>query len=127
MYKSGSTRSVVLPQLCLQCTRPTQARLHKAKVYAIIRILRDPGYRLSKAATAGEVGVPTQNVRNPVGPDQLSMLQKVFDQACVEHNITKSSPEGEALPVILVHSMQMGFSEQAKLEALAQILGEGRE
>ena len=78
------------------------------------------------AATAGEVRVPTKTVRNPVGPDQLSMLQKVFDQACVEHNISKSSPDGEALALILVHSMQKGLSEQEKLESLAHILAESR-
>jgi len=70
--------------------------------------------------------VPTQIVRNPVGPDQLNLLQQVFDQACTEHNINKSSPDGEALALILVHSMQKGLSEKEKLESLAHILAESR-
>lgn len=70
--------------------------------------------------------MPTQLVRNPVNPDQLNMLQQVFDQACVEHNISKSSPDGEALALILVHSMQKGLSEKEKLESLAHILAETR-
>jgi hypothetical protein len=71
--------------------------------------------------------VPTQVIRNPVGPDQLSMLQEVFDQACVEHNIHKASPDGEALALILVNSIQKGLGEKEKLESLAHILAETRE
>ena len=70
--------------------------------------------------------MPTQIVRNPVGPDQLNLLQQVFDQACTEHNINKSSPDGEALALILVHSMQKGLSEKEKLESLSHILAESR-
>lgn len=70
--------------------------------------------------------MPTNMVRNPVGPDQLNLLQEVFDQACVEHNINKASPDGEALALILVHSMQKGLSEKEKLESLAHILAESR-
>lgn len=66
----------------------------------------------------------TQIVRNPVGPDQLAMLQEVFDQACRQHNIAKLSPDGEALALILVNSMQKGLGEKEKLETLAHILVE---
>jgi hypothetical protein len=88
--------------------------------------LGDWVHKAYKAKQHGEVGVPTQLVRNPVNPDQLNMLQQVFDQACVEHNISKSSPDGEALALILVHSMQKGLSEKEKLESLAHILAETR-
>jgi len=73
------------------------------------------------------VVLPTHIVRNPVGPDQLSLLQEVFDQACVEHNISKSSPDGEALALILVNSMQKGVGEKERLESLAHILADSRE
>lgn len=66
----------------------------------------------------------TQIVRNPVGPDQLAMLQEVFDRTCDQHNIARRSPDAEALALILVNSMQKGLSEKEKLESLAHILVE---
>lgn len=66
--------------------------------------------------------MPTQMVRNPVNPDQLHLLQQVFDQACVDNKIDKASPDAEALALILVNSLQKGSNEKDKLEALAKSL-----
>jgi hypothetical protein len=66
--------------------------------------------------------MPTQLVRNPVNPEQLTLLQQVFDQTCAENHIDKRSPDAEALALILVNSLQKGSSEKEKLEALAQTL-----
>lgn len=70
--------------------------------------------------------MPTQTVRNPVNPEQLSLLQQVFDQACEEHRIDKASPDAEALALILVNSLQKGSDDKEKLAALAEALAKSR-
>jgi len=70
--------------------------------------------------------MPTQMVRNPVNPEQLSLLQQVFDQACAEHRIDKDSPDAEALALILVNSLQKGSNDKEKLAALAEALARSR-
>ncbi|MGF9693858.1 MULTISPECIES: hypothetical protein [unclassified Rhizobium] len=70
--------------------------------------------------------VPTQVVRRPVNPDQLSLLQQVFDAACAEHQINKASADGEALALILVNSLQKGMSEKEALASLAEALAHSR-
>lgn len=65
-------------------------------------------------------------VRRPVHPDQLSLLQQVFDAACAQHQISKASPDGEALALILVNSLQKGMSEKEALASLAETLAQGR-
>lgn len=64
--------------------------------------------------------------RPPVNPEQLSLLQQVFDAACAQHQISKSSPDGEALAVILVNSLQKGMSEKEALASLAEALAQSR-
>lgn len=70
--------------------------------------------------------MPTQLVRNPVNPDQLNLLQQVFDDACAEHHIDKDSPDAEALALILVNSLQKGSSEKEQLSAIAEVLAKNR-
>lgn len=70
--------------------------------------------------------MPAQIVRNPVNPEQLSLLQQVFDQACAEHRIDKDSPDAEALALILVNSLQKGSDDKEKLAALAEALAKSR-
>lgn len=70
--------------------------------------------------------MPTQMVRTPVNPDQLNLLQKVFDDACVEYEIDKASPDAEALALILVNSLQKGASDEDQLAALAEALAKSR-
>jgi len=70
--------------------------------------------------------MPTQLIRHPVNADQLNLLQQVFDEACVEHQIEKSSPDAEALALILVNSLQKGSSEKDKLTAIAEVLANSR-
>lgn len=66
--------------------------------------------------------MPTQLVRNPVNPEQLTLLQQVFDQTCADNQIDKASPDAEALALILVNSLQKGSDDKDKLAALAQTL-----
>ncbi|MBW6423601.1 hypothetical protein KX729_19260 [Rhizobium sp. XQZ8] len=66
--------------------------------------------------------MPTQLVRNPVHPEQLTLLQQVFDQTCAENHIDKASPDAEALALILVNSLQKGSDDKEKLANLAQTL-----
>lgn len=66
--------------------------------------------------------MPAQQIRNPVSPEQLTLLQDVFDEACREHGIDKSSPDAEALALILVNSMQKGSNDKEQLAALIQAL-----
>lgn len=73
-----------------------------------------------------EVAMPAQVVRRPVHPNQLSLLQQVFDEACAQHKINKASPDGEALALILVNSLQKGMSEREALADLAEKLAHNR-
>lgn len=66
--------------------------------------------------------MPTQLIRNPVNPEQLTLVQQVFDATCAEHGIDKASADGEALALILVNSLQKGSDEKEQLEALAGAL-----
>jgi hypothetical protein len=70
--------------------------------------------------------MPTQLVRNPVNPEQLTLLQQVFDRACQEHQIDKASPDAEALALILVNSLQKGKDDEEKLAAVAAALVSSR-
>lgn len=70
--------------------------------------------------------MPMQMVRNPVNPEQLNLLQRVFDDACAEHRIDKGSPDAEALALILVNSLQKGSDDRDKLVALAETLVRSR-
>ncbi|WP_158693448.1 hypothetical protein [Neorhizobium alkalisoli] len=66
--------------------------------------------------------MPRQMVRNPVHPQQLSLLQEVFDETCAEHQIDKDSPDAEALALILVNSLQKGSDDKDQLATLAENL-----
>lgn len=66
--------------------------------------------------------MPIQLIRNPVNPEQLTLVQQVFDETCAEHGIDKASADGEALALILVNSLQKGSAEKEQLEALAGAL-----
>lgn len=68
----------------------------------------------------------SQPIRRPVGPDQLSLLQQVFDAACTEYKIGKDTPDGEALALILVNSLQKGMDEKEALASLAEAMAQGR-
>ncbi len=70
--------------------------------------------------------MPTQLIRNPVNPEQLNLLQEVFDHTCEEHEIDKESPDAEALALILVNSLQKGSDDKDQLEALAAALVRSR-
>jgi hypothetical protein len=70
--------------------------------------------------------MPTQLIRNPVNSEQLHLLQEVFDSACAEHEIEKTSPDAEALALILVNSLQKGSNDKDQLEALAEALVRSR-
>lgn len=66
--------------------------------------------------------MPTQVIRHPVNPEQLTLLQQVFDETCTEHHIDKSSPDAEALALILVNSLQKGAGDKGQLAELADTL-----
>lgn len=70
--------------------------------------------------------MPSQLIRKPVSSGQLNLLQQVFDETCFEHHIDKSSPDAEALALILVNSLQKGADEKEKLAALAETLAKAR-
>lgn len=70
--------------------------------------------------------MPTQLIRNPVNPEQLALLQQVFDDTCAEHGIDRASADGEALAFILVNSLQKGSADKEQLEALAGTLAQTR-
>lgn len=51
-------------------------------------------------------------------PDQLAMLQRVFDRACASSGITKSSLRAEGLAATLFHLFQEGVDDEDKLNVL---------
>lgn len=70
--------------------------------------------------------MPAHLVRNPVNPEQLTLLQEVFDETCAEHHIAKGSPDAEALALILVNQVQKGADDRQRLSALAGTIVQGR-
>lgn len=66
--------------------------------------------------------MPAHMIRQPVNPEQLSLLQQVFDATCDEHHIDKASADAEALALILVNSLQKGANDKGELVALADNL-----
>ena len=70
--------------------------------------------------------MPMQLIRTPVNPEQLTLLQEVFDTTCADHEIDKGSPDAEALALILVNSLQKGSNDKDQLEALAETLIQSR-
>jgi hypothetical protein len=66
--------------------------------------------------------MPEPLIRNPVNPEQLTLLQQVFDTTCAEHEIDRASPDAEALALILVNSLQKGADDKDRLEALAEAI-----
>ena len=70
--------------------------------------------------------MPNPLIRKPVNSGQLNLLQQVFDETCSEHQIDKSSPDAEALALILVNSLQKGSDEKETLAALAETLARAR-
>ncbi|MCJ8507707.1 hypothetical protein MUU53_07240 [Rhizobium lemnae] len=73
-----------------------------------------------------EVQLHSKQIRRPVGPAQLTLLQQVFDTACQQYQISKDSPDGEALALILVNSLQKGMDEKEALAALAEAMAQSR-
>jgi hypothetical protein len=56
-----------------------------------------------------------------IGPDDLAVCQRVFDQICAGAKIDRNSDEGEVLAVTVVTFFQHGFAEYDDL--LAAVLG----
>jgi hypothetical protein len=50
-------------------------------------------------------------------PEDLRVLQQVFDQACVERQITKDSVEAEALAAELMMLFHSGIAGERELNA----------
>ena len=74
----------------------------------------------------GELDMSAPNARRPINNEQLTLLRQVFDEACAENQIVKESPDGEALAVILVHSLQKGVAQKEELSSLAHVLANDR-
>lgn len=56
-----------------------------------------------------------------IGPEDLAVCQRVFDQICAEAKIDRNWDEGEVLAVTVLTFFQHGFAEYDDL--LAAVLG----
>ncbi|MDR6820318.1 hypothetical protein J2X76_005515 [Neorhizobium sp. 2083] len=54
---------------------------------------------------------------DPLQPEELDMLQRVFDVACVEAGIQKKSRQAEGLAATLLQLFQSGIHNEQDLEA----------
>jgi hypothetical protein len=62
------------------------------------------------------------DLKEAVRPEQLNMLQRVFDRACEAAHIAKQTPQAEGLAATLFHLFKSGIEEEEKLiEMLSQI------
>ncbi|WP_172716857.1 MULTISPECIES: hypothetical protein [Neorhizobium] len=59
---------------------------------------------------------------DPLQPEDLQMIQRVFDVTCAAGGIRKKSPQAEGLAATLLELFQSGIRDEHKLEAaVAQI------
>ena len=70
--------------------------------------------------------MPALTVREPVLPEDLSLIQHVFDDACDSHRILKSSEDAAALALILVRQLQKGRRDKATLRVVIDNMVEAR-
>lgn len=57
-----------------------------------------------------------------IRPEDLAMLQRVFDRACAASNVSKRTPQAEGLAATLFRLYQEGIRDEDKLDdKLAQI------
>ncbi len=59
--------------------------------------------------------MPALPVRAPLLPEDLSLIQDVFEDACDSHRIPNSSEDAAALALILVRQLQKGRRDKATL------------
>ena len=55
----------------------------------------------------------------PILPDDVSMLQRVFDRACETRGIAKTETEATELAASLVEVFQHGVTDESRLLKLA--------
>jgi len=70
--------------------------------------------------------MPALTVREPLLPEDLSLIQDVFDDACDSHRISKSSEDAAALALILVRQLQKGRRDRATLRLVIDNIVEAR-
>ncbi len=62
------------------------------------------------------------DLKEAIRPEQLDMLQRVFDKACATAHITKNSPQAEGLAATLFHLFRSRIEDEERLEdMLSQI------
>lgn len=55
---------------------------------------------------------------DPLQPEELNMLQRVFDVTCAAAGIRKNSPQAEGLAATLLKLFQSGVRDEHQLEAM---------
>lgn len=64
--------------------------------------------------------MPFSMVKDPLSPNDLQLLQHVFDTLCFEHHLSRGSSDAEALAVILVRHLQNGMRGEDALAAVGR-------
>lgn len=62
------------------------------------------------------------DLKETIRPEQLAMLQRVFDKTCATAHIVKTSPQAEGMAVTLFKLFKSGVEDEEELEdMLSQI------
>ncbi|MCF6370135.1 hypothetical protein [Rhizobium halophilum] len=68
------------------------------------------------------IGAHLEQPVDTIDPQQLAMLQRVFDHVCARSGIAKNTPQAEGLAATLMHLFQQGTTGEARLaEMLSEI------
>jgi hypothetical protein len=62
--------------------------------------------------------MPFSRFADTFEPEELAILQRVFNRIVAEHGIVPKSPEGEALAAEIVRLRVIGLQEQSLLRRL---------
>lgn len=66
--------------------------------------------------------MPFSMIKDPVTPEELTLLQAVFDEVCSSEGISRDSADAEALALILVRQLQNGIKDKGTLGSVARNL-----
>ncbi|CAN7623854.1 hypothetical protein [Neorhizobium sp. LjRoot104] len=58
------------------------------------------------------------HVLDPIEPDELATLQRVFDQACKVRGFQKHTPEAVEIAILIVSLYQHGVLNERQLTAM---------
>lgn len=64
--------------------------------------------------------MPFSKIKDPVTPEELMLLQSVFDDVCAAEDVVRDSADGESLALVLVRQLQNGIKDKDSLVSVAR-------